>query len=104
MNPAHTRSAIPTLPGACPPWCRDRGNATRHTTHWGTQQRVANPRPLSADGRTVMRAELHRNDGATVIYVQGESDIDLTAAEADKFIADVDAWLVTLRAMRAQMN
>lgn len=34
----------------------------------------------------------------------GDVDTDLTAAEADRFIAEAEAWLDRLRAQRAQMG
>ncbi|MGQ4353203.1 hypothetical protein ACN6LJ_001292 [Streptomyces drozdowiczii] len=42
--------------------------------------------------------------GEPVLYVQGESDIDLTADEADVFIAQAQAFVDTLRVLRQQMG
>lgn len=101
-------------PTACPQWCKDRSNPAVHhfgpssTAHWSPQYALANPRPLY--GQPVMiRAELSRMDEGdetdrTVLFVQGETDIDLTADEADIFIAQAQAWVDTLRVLRQQME
>ncbi len=79
------------------------------TAHWSPQYQLANPRPLADAFPVVLRAELYRSDenaetGETVLYVQGETDIDLSAAEADVFIAQAQAFVDTLRVLRAQMG
>ena len=57
----------------------------------------------------MIRAELVRMDegdvrGETVLYVQGESDVELSAEEVDLHIADLEAWVAKLRVLRRQMG
>ncbi|KOV07493.1 hypothetical protein ADK92_05605 [Streptomyces sp. XY533] len=55
------------------------------------------------------RAELIRLDegarlGEQVMYLSGETDVELTPDEADIFIAQAQAWVDTLRVLRRQMG
>lgn len=102
-------------PSPCPSWCKDRLHPMDHhfgptsTAHWSPQVKWMNPRPLEGTSGVLLRAELHRGDagsalGEPVLYVQGETDIDLTADEADVFIAQAQAFVDTLRVLRRQMG
>ncbi|WP_329143504.1 hypothetical protein OIU91_06105 [Streptomyces sp. NBC_01456] len=102
-------------PTPCPAWCKDRCHVAGHhfgptaTWHWSPQYVLGNPRPLSDDSPVILTAELSRGDegdgvGEAVLYVQGMTDIDLSAAEADIFIAQAQAFVDTLRVLRAQMG
>ncbi|WP_372458236.1 DUF6907 domain-containing protein [Streptomyces sichuanensis] len=56
-----------------------------------------------------MRAELVWSDegaelGETRLCVQGETDIDLSAAEADALIAQAQAFVDSLRVLRRRMG
>ncbi|MGW2476883.1 DUF6907 domain-containing protein [Streptomyces sp. NPDC001665] len=109
--------AFPTAshPTACPPWCKDRQHPMGHhygastTAHWSPQVQLLNPRPLESVTPVVVRAELYRGNegtalGMPVLYVQGETDIDLSRFEADLFIARAQAFVDTLRVLRRQMT
>lgn len=79
------------------------------TAHYSRQQAVLNPNPLPGGDRFLLCAELMRTDegdgrGETVMYVQGASDAELNAAEADMLIADVAAWVAKLKVQRRQMG
>jgi hypothetical protein len=124
MTVTHDAPAIPapaavtaaTLhPTPCPSWCKDRSHRIRHsfgptaTWHWSPQYTVGNPRPLDAGPAVILRAELFVGDegdrrGDASLYVQGETDIDLSAAEADIFITNMQAFVDTLRVLRSQMG
>ncbi|MFF4746816.1 DUF6907 domain-containing protein [Streptomyces sp. NPDC001268] len=102
-------------PSACPSWCKDRRHPAGHhfgptsTAHWSPQVVLPNPSPLPGTSAVMMRAELYRGDfdsdtGIAVLYVQAETDIELTPDEADVFIAQAQAFVDTLRVLRRQMN
>ncbi|MYX67400.1 MULTISPECIES: DUF6907 domain-containing protein [unclassified Streptomyces] len=102
-------------PTACPSWCKDRHRPLGHhfgptsTAHWSAQVRLLNLRPLDGSAGVMLRAEVYRGDegstvGEPVLYVQGESDIDLSRDEADVFIAQAQAFVDTLRVLRRQMG
>jgi hypothetical protein len=79
------------------------------TDHWSPQALLPNPNPLPGESETILRAELYRGDegsetAETLLYLQGETDIDMTADEADIFIAQAQAFVDTLRVMRRQMR
>lgn len=104
-----------THPTACPPWCRDRRHPVAHsfgptsTAHWSPQHHLPTPRPQAGSSPVMLRAELYRGDrdaevGQTLLYLQGETDIDLNADEADIFIANAQAFVDTLRVLRRQMG
>ncbi|KIZ16865.1 DUF6907 domain-containing protein [Streptomyces natalensis] len=110
-NPAECLVSHPT---ACPSWCRDRHAPVAHefgpsvTSHWGVQARLDNPAAFGA-GESFMRAELYRYDagsevGATTMYVQGQTDVEMTAAEVDVLLVQAQAFVDTLRVLRAQMG
>ncbi|MFF2944058.1 DUF6907 domain-containing protein [Streptomyces niveus] len=114
-QPAVPAPAPTSHPTPCPPWCRDRHAQLAHsfgptsTWHWSPQYVVDNPRPLDGGPSTLLRAELVRSDedgvtGGTSLYFQAEGDIDLSADEADIFIAQAQAWVDTLRVLRRQMG
>lgn len=101
-------------PTPCPAWCKDSHRPMAHsfdrtsTAHWSPQVQLPNPNPLPGSSAVMLRAELYRGDqGAemaeTLLYVQGETDIELTAHEADVFIAHAQAWVDSLRVLRRQM-
>ncbi|WP_442817826.1 DUF6907 domain-containing protein [Streptomyces sp. NBC_01591] len=102
-------------PSPCPSWCKDRHRPMGHhfgptsTAHWSQQVQLSNPKPLSGLSAVMLRAELYRGDQGSevaepLLYVQGETDIDLTADEADIFIAQAQAFVDTLRVLRRQMG
>ncbi|WP_143666736.1 MULTISPECIES: DUF6907 domain-containing protein [unclassified Streptomyces] len=102
-------------PTACPSWCKDRQCPLAHhfgptaTAHWSHQVRLLHPSVDSVSPSVLLRAELHRGDEGPVVaepvlYVQGESDIELTTDEADVFIAQAQAFVDTLRVLRRQMG
>lgn len=112
VDPAFAPVAHPT---PCPSWCEDRARPTGHhfgpslTAHCSPEQAVLNLRPLPIGSRFLLRAELMRTDegdarGETVLYVQGESDMELSADEVDLHIADMEAWVAKLRVLRRQMG
>lgn len=114
QSPARITPAA-SHPTACPPWCKDRQHPAGHhygsssTAHWSPQVQLLNPRPLESVAPVVVRAELYRSDadaalGMPVLYVQGETDIDLSRFEADVFIAQAQAFVDTLRVLRRQMG
>jgi hypothetical protein len=79
------------------------------TFHWSPQYTVSSPRPFDADSAVILSAELCVGDeddqqGETTLYVYGDTDIDLSAAEADIFIANMQAFVDTLRVLRQQMD
>lgn len=102
-------------PTPCPPWCKDRGHRIDHrfgptcTFHWGSRYSVSNPRPLEDAEVTLLTAELVVGDedgrlGEASLFIEGASDIDLSPAEADVFIAQMQAFVDTLRVLRGQMG
>ncbi|MEE6264917.1 hypothetical protein V2E29_04550 [Streptomyces diastatochromogenes] len=101
-------------PTPCPLWCRDRHAPTKHvfgpsvTSHWGIQARLDNPAVFAA-GESFMRAELFRYDGGsdageTTLYVQGQTDVEMSAPEVDLLIVQAQAFVDTLRVLRSQMG
>jgi hypothetical protein len=79
------------------------------TFHWSPQYTVSNPRPWAEGDDIIMTAELVVSDeddqvGKTSLYVVGASDIDLSPAEADIFIANMQAFVDTLKVLRSQMG
>lgn len=111
-DPAFAPVAHPT---ACPSWCADRAHPAGHhfgpsmTAHSSPEQAVANLSPLPGGSPWMIRAELVRLDegdarGETVLYVQGETDMELSRDEADLFIADFEAMLAKLKVLRRQMD
>lgn len=103
------QAAVPVNSGeACPSWCTavHEGGAS---PHWSPQAQLSNPRPLPGASPVMLRAELYYDwqggrASETLLYLQAEGDIDLTADEADTFIAQAQAFVDTLRALRRQMN
>ncbi|MFF2184592.1 DUF6907 domain-containing protein [Streptomyces sp. NPDC058155] len=113
--PAAPAPSPTSHPTPCPSWCRDRHAPLAHsfgptsTWHWSPRYVVDNPRPLDGGPSTLLCAELVRSDedgvtGGTSLYFQAEGDIDLSADEADIFIAQAQAWVDTLRVLRRQMS
>jgi hypothetical protein len=100
-------------PTACPSWCKDRRHPLAHsfgptqTSHFSPQLRLSNPNPLPKSSAVMIRAELCRMDdtefGEATLYVQGETDLELSGPEADMFIAQAQAFVDGLRVLRAQM-
>ncbi|KIF02216.1 hypothetical protein PL81_31085 [Streptomyces sp. RSD-27] len=110
--PSPTTSPAPAVshPTACPSWCKDRRVPLQHhfgpssTAHWSPQYVLA-----GEGAELVLRSELVRLDGGDrrgeeVLYVSGESDVELAPDEADIFIAQAQAWVDTLRVLRRQMS
>lgn len=117
--PAQAASSQPSEPHvqhptACPSWCRDRHAPVAHefgpsvTSHWGVQAALVNPAVFAA-GEPLMRAELFRYDagsgvGETTLYVQGQTDVEMSAVEVDMLLVQAQAFVDTLRVLRAQMG
>lgn len=114
----HAKVAESTLPVShptpCPSWCKDRHELVQHeygptaTWHWGHSYQLANPAP-DATGDVLLRAELSRCDednetGEPRLSLSGESEADLSADEADILIANMQAFVDTLRVLRRQMG
>lgn len=117
MTVLHDAPVVPALshPTPCPSWCKDRNLPMAHhfgptsTAHFSLQVQLPNPRPLPGTSSAMLRAELYRGDendrtSATTLYVQGETDTEMTADDADIFIAQAQAFVDTLRVLRRQMN
>lgn len=113
----HDAPVVPVAihPTPCPSWCKHRHLPMAHsfgptsTAHWSPQAVLPNPNPLPGSSDVVLRAELYRGDegsdaAETLLYLQGETDIDLTVDEADIFIAQAQAFVDTLRVLRRQMR
>lgn len=101
-------------PAACPSWCRERHDAAACASlglmpHLSAEYRVENPAPLDDESAFMLRAQLLQIDRVTgedtlVMYVSGESDVELEADEADVLIAQMQAFVDTLRVLRRQMG
>ncbi|MFE7106603.1 DUF6907 domain-containing protein [Streptomyces sp. NPDC057575] len=109
--------AVPAVshPTVCPSWCKNRSQPLAHdfgpsmTDHWSPEYLLTGPRPSSGEFPVLLHAELSRIDEGdsadqTVLYVQGETSVDLKADEADIFIAQAQAFVDTLRVLRRQMG
>lgn len=113
-----TPAAVPAIPHptACPSWCEDREHPAGHhfgptvTAHRSPQlQLQLAPAFFEDEEPSTLVAGLYRVDesdgtGETVLCLIGDSDVDLSAAEADVFIAQAQAFLDGLRVLRAQMD
>ncbi|WP_419994782.1 DUF6907 domain-containing protein [Streptomyces boninensis] len=109
-------SLTPAASSPCPAWCalgpvdsQEHNGGPRATVHRSVEALLAGP----CDGfgeNVAVRAEIYslEEEGErqcpAVIYVQGESDFELTSEQADVFIADAEQFLATLRVLRAQME
>lgn len=101
-------------PASCPSWCRETHDVTACgvlgvTTHLSSEHSVANPDPLDDAPALMMRAQLLKIDRAQgentlVMYVNGESDVELGGDDADILIAQMQAFVDTLRVLRRQMG
>lgn len=110
-----TAPSAASHPSPCPSWCKDRHYPLGHlfgptsTAHWSPQAVLSNPHPAGFTAPIMMRAELYRGDeesvlGEVLMFVQGETDVELTADEVDVFIAQAQGWVDTLRVLRRQMG
>lgn len=101
-------------PTACPSWCKHWRSPMRHdfgpsfTPHLGTELVLANPSPNSNE-KALLRAELFRLDegsetGKTVLYINGESEVDLSRDELEALIPQVQAFLTGLQVAHRQMD
>jgi hypothetical protein len=113
--PALAAAAPASHPTPCPSWCRDRRHPAGHhfgptvTWHWGQRVRLANPDPLPDTTPVILRAELFRNDedgelGVPSMYLSGETDVEMGAAEIDVFLVQLQAFVDSVRVMRRQMG
>lgn len=102
---------VTSHPTACPAWCRDRHFPAGHsvspssTAHLSPELRLAGS---DRDAAVMLRAELFRLDedgerSDTALYVTGEGDLHLNGPEADIFIAQAQAFVDSLRILRAQL-
>jgi hypothetical protein len=118
-NEAITHSGVtPPLahPTACPSWCVESGNPMDHhfgptaTVHEGQRFLLANPGPtLVEPSGILMRASLYRYDKTgepitPTLAIHGEEECEVDAHGADVLIANVQAFLDTLRVLRRQMG
>jgi hypothetical protein len=113
LAPTVSPTAPVSHPTTCPPWCKDRrhpaahGSAPLQTSHFGPQLVLSNPDPLPRTSTVMARAELCRLDdsrmGEQMLFVSGESDVELSGPEADVFIAQAQAFVDGLRVLRRQM-
>lgn len=106
---ARPASAVPH-PTSCPSWCKDRHAPFGHhfgptqTAHWSRRY------VLPGEGCGVLaQAELARVDcgdrmDEEVLYVSGETHVELSPEEADIFIVQAQAWVDALRVLRQQMS
>ena len=103
-------------PTPCPAWCLHRSKPMAHTcglgmtSHFSTQTLLLAPQD-GPDGKPapMMRAELYRGDvdgeiAEPKLYVLGETDLEMSAFEADVYIARLEAFTTQLRFLRAQMG
>ncbi|MFI1470617.1 DUF6907 domain-containing protein [Streptomyces wuyuanensis] len=98
--PYRLTDAALLLPTACAPWCTSP-DPQGHEACEGSDA----PLPLAGQGNA-LHAYLFRFDGrAPVLAVYSDETIaaDLDVAGVDELIADVEAFLPQLRAMRAQL-
>lgn len=111
-----TAPAAPSVqhPSPCPSWCQYRAHPLGHhfgpssTAHWSPMLTLHNPGALSGASDVLLRAELSRIDegdvlAEQVLYVGGESDVEMSGPEADVMIAQLQGFLDGLRVLRAQM-
>lgn len=100
-------------PSPCPSWCKDGDRPLEHTFgpsttwHWSPQYRLANP--VSEGPDTLLFAEIVRNDedsatGEPAMFVQAQGAIEVGADDADILIAQMQAFVDTLRVLRRQMG
>lgn len=115
LAPSPIATPAVTHPTECPSWCKDRTRPVDHhfgpssTAHWSPQLVLPNPSPLPGTSEVLLRAELCRIDagdrlGGQVLYVSGESDIEVTGAKADALIAQMQSFVDRLRLLRGQMG
>ena len=108
-------TVLPTVPAAavqhptvCPPWCEEHAADRTETWHWSLQHKLRNPRPEDPNQDVLLRAELYRRDtvdgGETRLLLGGESDVDVSAEEADVLIGQLAAFVDTLRGLRSRMG
>lgn len=101
-------------PTACPSWCRERHSVAasaplQTTAHLSPTHKLLNPQPMAAQPEALLQAELFQLDeradlGLTRLYVSGAGDAELDGPEADIFIAQMQAFVDTLRVLRRQMG
>ncbi|MGW2861905.1 DUF6907 domain-containing protein [Streptomyces sp. NPDC001205] len=118
MSAATSMPEVPVTshPTGCPSWCSGLGDPLGHefgptnTVHWGNGYLLRSPLtvPQGGDG-VLMRARLYRYDEAgepvtPKLIIHAEEEAELDAIEADILIAHTEAFLGTLRALRAQME
>ncbi|RPK56183.1 hypothetical protein EES43_24385 [Streptomyces sp. ADI96-02] len=107
-----THAAHPTL---CPAWCRESHQAAacatmRMTVHLSAEHSVANPDPLDGDvADALIKAQLLKidrtpDDDTLVMYLSGETDAEVDKNGADILIAQMQAFVDTLRVLRRQMD
>ncbi|MEU0354930.1 DUF6907 domain-containing protein [Streptomyces cyaneofuscatus] len=102
-------------PTPCPAWCREKHQASacaalRMTIHLSAEHGVANPDPLDGDLTDVLiKAQLLKIDRTPeedtfVMYLSGETDVEVDKDGADILIAQMQAFVDTLRVLRRQMD
>lgn len=116
QSSADERRPTATAPIVCPPWCTL--GPTTSAEHGGSPRAVAHRtdelllrRPANQYGDNILaRAELFQLDeegeapSPAVVYMRGETDVVIdNTADLDAFITDAEAFVDSLRAMRARL-
>ncbi len=102
-------------PTPCAAWCREKHLASACATlgmtiHLSAEHSVANPDPLDGDSSdALIKAQLLKIDRSPdedtfVMYLGGESDVEVDKDGADILIAQMQAFVDTLRVLRRQMG
>lgn len=113
-NESAVAAASVTHPTACPSWCKDgyypagHNHSANDTAHRSLSLTLASPSPRVGED-ILVRAEVFRLDelsdiGETVLYLEGETSFQLTAPEADIWLAQAQAFLDGVRVLRSQMD
>ncbi|MGW2113749.1 DUF6907 domain-containing protein [Streptomyces zhihengii] len=106
MKVLESRKRVPgdSPPAACPSWCGVK-HPVGKGAHFSAQAIVPNPRPLPDEAPVLLRAELYQDaDGLALMFVQGETTLELAAPGADDLIGQVQAFLDHLRLLRTHMG
>lgn len=113
--PAPASPVRPVFPPPCPSWCTG-GHDAAHTSELGVVSHLSptytlpNPAPLEGSMDTVLRVALIRTDsvdrgvGVAQFYLCGESEVELPAAQAEVFLAQVKAFIDAMLVLHGQMG
>jgi hypothetical protein len=103
-----------THPTPCPVWCKDgrypagHNHGLRDTAHRSFELKLAAPGTSTASS-VLVRAELFRLDenagiGDACLWIAGQTEFALTPSEFDVFLVQAQAFVDSLRVLRAQMG